>query len=150
MLAILWGLSPERPRLRPARVASIRLFALTAVAAAPWLVHGLEMAANGRAGLPPDEQAARPQAGGWGGAVALALLVVLLGLLAATRTRGWRVPAFGAAVAAFVFGLVSVLNPDAPGSAGVVWGALAIGWSVLFTGASVLEPAGDGQRARSP
>lgn len=146
MLAVLWRLSPERLRLWPARVASIRLLALTAIAAVPWLVHGLELAANGRAGLPPDEQAARPQAGGWAAAAALALLVILLGLLAATKTRGWRVPAFSAATAALVFGLVSILNPHAPGSAGALWGALAIGWSVLFTGSCVLEPAGDEQR----
>lgn len=146
MLAILWRLSPEPPRLWRPRVASIRLVAVTVVAAVPWLIHGFELAANGRAGLPPDEQAGRPQAGGWAGAVALALLVVLLGLLAATKTTGWRVPAFSAAAAALVFGLVSILNPDAPGSGGAIWGALAIGWSVMFTGISLREPAEDGQR----
>ena len=143
MLAILWRLSPERPPMWRPRVASIRMFALTAMTAVPWLIYGLEMAANGRAGLPPDEQAGRPQAGGWAGAVALALLVVLLGLLAATKTRGWRTPALSAAAASFVFGLVSILNPDAPGSAGATWGALAIGWSVIFTATAVHEPAGD-------
>jgi hypothetical protein len=140
MLVILWSLSSEPRRLWPRRVVSIRLSALTAMAAVPLLVHALALAANGRNGLPPDELAGRPQAGGWAGAVALELLVVLLGLLAATKTSGWRLPAFSAAAAALVFGLVSVLNPDAPGSAGAVWGALLIGWSVMFTGASLREP----------
>jgi hypothetical protein len=89
MLAILWRLSPEPPRLSPPRVASIRLVAVTVMVAVPWLIHGFDLAANGRGGLPPDEQAGRPQAGGWAGAVALALLIVLLGLLAATKTTGW-------------------------------------------------------------
>lgn len=145
MLAILWGLRSVRLPLWPPPVASIRLFALTSAAAVPWLVYALQMAANGRAGLPPDESAGRPQAGGWAGAVAVALVIILLGLLAATKTRGWRLPAFSAAATAFVFGLVSILNPHAPGSAGSLWGALAIGWSVLFIGSSVLEPAGDEQ-----
>lgn len=80
-----------------------------------------------------------------GRTAALALVIILLGLLAATNTRGWRLPAFSAAATALVFGLVSILNPHAPGSAGALWGALAIGWSVLFIGSSVLEPAGDEQ-----
>jgi len=143
MLAILWRLRQGRLRLWPAPVASVRLFALTAVAGVPWLGYALQMAANGRAGLPPDESAGRPQAGGWAGAAAFALLIILLGLLAATKTRGWRLPAFSAAVMALVFGLVSILNPHAPGSAGPLWGALAIGWSVLFIGSAVLEPAAD-------
>lgn len=143
MLAIRSRLSLGRIRLWPSRVVSIRLFALTAMAAVPWLVYALEMAENGRAGLAPGESAGRPQAGGWAGAAALSLLSILLGLLAATKTRGWRLPAFSAAAAALVFGLVSILNPHAPGSAGALWGALAIGWSVLFAGSSVLEQAGD-------
>lgn len=142
MLATLWRLRPGRLGPWPSPVASIRLFALTAAAVVPWLVYALQMAANGRARLPPDESAARPQAGGWAGAVALALVIILLGQLAATKTRGWRLPAFSAASAALAFGLVSILNPHAPGSAGSLWGALTIGWSVLFFGSSVLEPGG--------
>jgi len=66
-----------------------------------------------------------------------------LALLAATKTRGWHLPAFSAAATALAFGLVSIMAPHAPGSAGPLWGAPAIGWSVLFIGSSVVEPAGD-------
>lgn len=135
MLAVVWRLSPQRPRLWPVRVVSIRLLAATAIAAVPWLIYGLEMASNGRAGLPPDESAGRPQAGGWSAAAVLALLVILLGLLAATKTKGWRVPR----PRRFVLGLVSILNPNAPGSVGVLWGALAIVWSIVLTVSTVLE-----------
>ena len=55
-----------------------------------------------------------------GRTAALALVIILLGLLAATNTRGWRLPAFSAAATALVFGLVSILNPHAPGSAGAL------------------------------
>lgn len=145
MLAVLWKLRPGGLRLWPSPLASVRLVALTAVAAVPWFGYALKMAANGRAGLPPDESAGRPQAGGWAGAATLAMVIVLLALLAATKTRGWRLPAFSAAATALVFGLVSILNPRAPGSVGQLWGGLAIGWSVLFMGSSVLEPAADEQ-----
>lgn len=56
----------------------------------------------------------------------------MLGLLAVTKGRVWRLPAFSAAVTVCVFGFVCILNPQAPGSVGAVWGALALAWSVLF------------------
>jgi hypothetical protein len=62
----------------------------------------------------------------------LALVVVLLALLAAMRTPGWRVPLWSAALAAAAFGLVSLLNPAAPGSVGGMWGWLAVAWSLAL------------------
>lgn len=89
------------------------------------------MAANERGDVPPLD-AGRPQAGGWAGAAALAISVVLLALLAAARTKGWRIPTWSAAAAATTFGLVSILNPQAPGTGGRFWGSLAIAWSVIL------------------
>ncbi len=108
------------------------MLAVTAVGAVPWLLYALTTAARSRGGVPPEEMAARPQAGGWAGATVLALVVVLLALLAATRTPGWRVPLWSAALAATAFGLVSLLNPAAPGSVGRVWGSLAVAWSLAL------------------
>lgn len=137
----LAGVLALDPMWRP-RVASIRLFALTAMTVVPWLIYGLEMQ---RTGAPACHRTSRrdgPRRAD-GPERLRSLLVVLLGLLAATKTRGSRTPALSAAAASFVFGLVSILNPDAPGSAGTIWGALAIGWSVIFTVTAVREPAAD-------
>lgn len=63
---------------------------------------------------------------------AMAVAIVLTGLLAALRTRGWRIPTWSAGVAAIVFGLASVVFPDQPGAVGRGWGVLAIAGGVLF------------------
>lgn len=133
MLAVLLWLHPSRPRLfQFDRPLNRPLAGLTAIAAVPWGVYALEMAANGRSELPPAAAGDRPQAGGWAGATALAVCVVLLGLLASTRTPGWRVPVWSASLATLTFGVASVVNPVAPGSAGPVWGTVALAWSVVF------------------
>ena len=113
-----------------------RVLVVAAAGAVPWLVYAVATAANSRGRLPPDDLAARPQAGGWAGGTVLALAVVLLALLAATRPPGWRVPLWSAAMASAAFGAVSLLNPAAPGSAGTAWGAAAVAWSLalLLTG----------------
>lgn len=133
MLAVLVYLHPARPPLLPGMHRMHRpTLGLTAAAAAPWLFYAFTMAANSRRGLPPEESALRPQAGGWAGATAMALCVILLALLAATRTPGWRIPLWSAALTSFAFGVASLLHPDSPGSAGPLWGALAAAWSVAF------------------
>lgn len=133
MLVVLLWLHPSRPRLLQFdRRLNRPLLGLTAVAAVPWGVFALEMAANGRSALAPAAAAARPQAGGWAGATALAVCVVLLGLLSSTRTPGWQVPLWAASLATFTFGVASLVNPVAPGSAGPVWGTLAVAWSAVF------------------
>jgi hypothetical protein len=63
---------------------------------------------------------------------AVAIAVVLLGLLAAARTQGWRLPAWSAGTAAIIVGLASCVLPDVPGSVGQACGALAVVWGVLF------------------
>jgi hypothetical protein len=133
MLMAVRTLHPTRPSLLPERPGTGRaVLAVTAVGAVPWLLYALATAAKSRAGVPPEEMALRPQAGGWAGATVLALVVVLLALLAATRTPGWRVPLYSAALAATSFGLVSLLNPAVPGSVGRVWGSLAVAWSLAL------------------
>jgi hypothetical protein len=89
------------------------------------------MASNSRDRVPPDDLAARPQAGGWAGATTMALCVILPALLASTRTPGWRVPLWSTALTALSFGVTSALNPGSPGSAGRVWGVLAATWSIV-------------------
>jgi len=77
--------------------------------------------------------------------VALVGAVVLVGLLASLRTRGWRVSAWSAAVAAVIVGAASFALPDAPGSLGQGWGTVAVAWGVLFAAVAAWE-ARRGQR----
>jgi hypothetical protein len=63
---------------------------------------------------------------------ATAVAIVLVGMLAALKTPGWRVSAWCAGAAAIVVGLASIALPDAPGALGQAWGAFALTWGVLF------------------
>ncbi len=63
---------------------------------------------------------------------AAAVSIVLVGLLAAMRTPGWRLALWSAGTAAVVIGAVSLALPNAPGATRQTWGALAIIWGVIF------------------
>jgi hypothetical protein len=79
---------------------------------------------------------------------ALAIAVVLTGLLAAFQTKGWRIPAWCAGTASMVFGLASVVFPTYQGSAGRGWGLLALGGGCLFV--LVAETQARRQRRAAP
>lgn len=68
----------------------------------------------------------------WPGMAAVSVAIVLVGLLAALRIRGWRVSAWTAGLALAYYGLVSVLTPADASSGGYLWGGLAIAWGVVF------------------
>lgn len=68
----------------------------------------------------------------WAGMAAVALAIILVGLLAALRIRGWRVTAWTAGLALAYYGLVSVLTSADASSGGYPWGGLAIAWGVVF------------------
>lgn len=68
----------------------------------------------------------------WPGMAAVSVAIVLVGLLAALRIRGWRVSAWTAGLALAYYGLVSVLTPADVSSGGYLWGGLAIAWGVVF------------------
>lgn len=68
----------------------------------------------------------------WPGMAAVAGAIILVGLLAALRIRGWRVSAWTAGLALAYYGLVSVLTPDDASSGGYLWGGLAIAWGIVF------------------
>lgn len=105
------------------------LAGLAGLAAVPWLVYAVQMAANQRAGLPPLD-AGRNGYGGWTGASALAIGIVLVSVLGSLRTEGWRIPAWSAGAAALVWGLLSTTAPTAPGSGGQIGGTLAMIWGL--------------------
>src|SRR4029078_6071585 len=68
----------------------------------------------------------------WSVMTALALLVPLLVLLAAARTRGWSIPAISGSVAAGGWAISCLLAPDSPaGSEGHPWGWAVLVWAVV-------------------
>ena len=75
------------------------MLALATVAAGPALIYAWRMASAQRRDLPPAD-AVSNGLHHWTVMTALALLVVLLMLLAAARTSGWRIPALSASIAA--------------------------------------------------
>jgi len=69
---------------------------------------------------------------------ALGLLVLALVLLAALRTRGWRIPAMSASIAAAGWAISCVLAPElAAGSEGHAWTWAVIVWAVATLAATL-------------
>lgn len=142
-LVILLALHPgRRDVLRRPSGRSVPLLVIALAAAVPAAAYAWEMASNGRADLPPEESFAFVPSL-WSAAAAMALATVLIALLAAFRPPGFRVPATCAAVAASLFGVASIINPNIAASGGRGWGAAAVVWSVLWLAAVVPERASE-------
>lgn len=117
--------------LHPERHAVLRLgsrlspvlapFAL--LAAIPLTVYGLGEAQLQRAGSMADTHVLWTH---YAGMTTVALAIPVLGLLAACKTPGWRIPAWSAGTSAMLFGLASVMYPTHPSSVGLAWGAVAL------------------------
>jgi hypothetical protein len=134
-VGILLALHPARGEfLRKGGVISPTLLAITILGAVPLIAYALEMGEQARdlAGPPHHVQRLSTMA-------AMAFAILLTGLLAASRTRGWRTPAWSAGAAIIVFGLATSAFPDNPGSPGRGWGMLAVAGGVLFIVAAELE-----------
>jgi hypothetical protein len=134
-IGILLALHPAREEfLRRGAAPNRTLLAITVIGAVPLVAYALDMGmqAQDLAGPPHHVQRLSTM-------VAMALAIVLTGLLAALRTRGWRIPAWSAGTAAIVFGLASAVFPDQAGAVGRGWGGLAITGGVLFIAAAERE-----------
>ena len=92
------------------------------------------MAANHRAGLVGDDTNGFEH---WTVQSALPIALVLLVLLSAFRTEGWRVPAASAAIGAAMLGALGIATDGGAGDFAAAWGAAAIGWSALVVVALV-------------
>ena len=68
----------------------------------------------------------------YAGMIVYSGVVVALALLASFKPTGWRIPLFSAAGLAVVLGVASVLYPNMASAVGMMWGAAAIVWAVLF------------------
>ena len=107
------------------------LFALAAVSATPCLVYAWRMASAQRRDLPPAD-AVSNGLHHWTLMTALSLLVLLLVVLAALRTTGWRIPAISASIAAGAWAISCLLAPaSAAGSEGHAWAWAALVWAVV-------------------
>ncbi len=142
------ALHPARHRLaslepEPGRKGNAILYVLAVAAAAPLAVFALDMAKFQREGLPTDPHVEMHH---WTGMAAMAFGIVLVALLGALRTPGWRIPAWTAGLGAIVFGLASVVYPKYPGSAGTGWGWIAIAGGVVYLAVSEWEA----RRAATP
>ena len=136
--AVLLALHPARRTfLARGRHPEPMMLALAAVAAVPALVYAWRTASAQRRDLPPAD-AVSNGLHHWTVMTALALLVLLLMLLAAARTSGWRIPALSASIAAGAWAISCLLAPaSAAGSEGHAWAWAALVWAIVALAAAV-------------
>ncbi|MGB8643600.1 MAG: hypothetical protein WCF84_00040 [Anaerolineae bacterium] len=133
MAAVLAALHPARRELfkRGAGLSAPRAV-LSLLVALPALVYAANMLVLARQAGPSCFLGQCAHGDRFAEMAATTVAIVLVGLLSALKTPGWRVPAWSSGAAAIILGLASIALPDAPGSLGRVWGALAVTWGVLF------------------
>lgn len=131
--AILAGLHPERRELfQLGRITSAPMAAMSILAAIPAIGYAASMLVLAREAGPSCFLGRCAHGDRFAEMAATAVAIVLVGMLAALKTPGWRVSAWSAGAAAIIVGLASVALPDAPGSLRQAGGALAIAWGTLF------------------
>jgi hypothetical protein len=129
--AVLLALHPARQAFRARGKPEPTMLALAAVGAGPSLLYAWRMASAQRRDLPPAD-AVSNGLHHWTVMAALALVVVLLVLLAALRTSGWRIPAISASLAAGAWAISCLLAPAAAaGSEGHAWAWTVLAWAVV-------------------
>jgi hypothetical protein len=125
---LLLALHPARGEfLRRGASVSPMLFAIGVLGGIPLISYALAMGRQARHLAGPPHHVLRLAT-----MAAMAIAILLAGLLAALKPRGWSIPAWCAGVAIVVYGLASVVFPDHPGAEGRGWGSLAIAGGVLF------------------
>ena len=150
--AILFALHPAldsvlHPGFRPSPV----LGAVVLLGSVPLVGLGLAAARLQRTGPPADPHVNQ---GHWAIMASMAFGLVLCGLLAAARARGWRVTAWSAGLGLAVYGLASVVfaripGTDVPyaGSEGVGWGLVAIAGGLVFVAVAEWQARSDPDRS---
>jgi hypothetical protein len=122
-------LHPDRRRLSTAGSGASRpLAALAAAAAGPAVAYAGGMLALARAAGPSCFFGQCVQGDRYAEAAALAVALVLVAMLAAVRTPGWRVSAWSAGTAAAVLGVTSLLFPGEVGALDAAWAVMTILW----------------------
>ena len=127
-VGILVALHPARAEF-PRRGSGLSrpLLAIAAVGGLASIAYAIEMGRQAQDLVGPPHHVQRLAT-----MAAMAIAIVLVGVLASFRTRGWRIPAWSAGVAAVVFGVASVAYPNHPGAAGMAWGGATLAGGILF------------------
>lgn len=68
----------------------------------------------------------------------LSFIIILIGILASFRPKGWRLAAWVAGFLPISLGLASIVLPEAESSLGTIWSFAAIAWGVVFITAAEL------------
>jgi hypothetical protein len=120
---------PDRPRLWTTDGPCSRpLLVLVLTAAAPATTYAVAMLERARAAGPSCFFGRCALGDRYAEAAALAIAVVLVALLAALRTDGWRLPAWCAGTAAIVLGATSLTFPAEDGALGAGWAIATLVW----------------------
>jgi len=134
-VAILVVLHPARREFfKRGAGPTASLAAVCIVGAVPAVAYAINMLVQARQFVGPPHHADR-----FAEMAAAAIGIVLVGVLACLKTKGWRISAWSAGAASIVVGAASVVFPDAPGTVGQVWGTLAVGAGGLFLALAELE-----------
>jgi hypothetical protein len=142
-VGVMAVLHPARGEfVRRGRGVSVRLVVVSIVGGVPAVGYAARMLGLAREAGPSCFLGRCARGDRYAEMAALAIAVVLVGLLAALKTPGWRLPAWSAGTAAILVGLACIALPDVPGAVGRVGGSLAIGWGVLFVAVAEREARG--------
>ncbi len=126
-LGVLLALHPSRREFLSSGPISRTLSLAALLGGLPLVVYAVRMGADARNLTGPPHHVQRLST-----MAALGVAIPLTALLAALRTRGWRIPAWSAGSAVVVYGLACIFFPDHPGAEGRAWGALAVAGGLLF------------------
>lgn len=90
----------------------------------------------------------------WAEMATTSLALPLVGLIAATRSRGWRLAAWTAGLGTMVFGTASIVMPTQASSPGVTWGVVVLVGGILFIAVAEIEtrrmiPVNDTSRSQA-
>jgi len=145
--AILVALHPARREFfklgtRP----SPRLGALSILATIPATVYAATMLVRARQAGPSCFLGQCAYGDRFAEMAALAIAIVVAGMLAASKPGGWRVTAWSVGAAAVLVGTASIVLPELPGALGGAAGALAVAWGVLFAAVAEWEARNTPQR----
>jgi hypothetical protein len=146
LTVLLAVLHPARGRLLALPRRPSLVMGLIAVAAAvPLILYAANQAGLQRWTVQSNPHAAEAH---YAGMAEMALAFVLVAFVGASRTDGWRLPAWCAGLAAAAFGAASVGTPYVEGSFGTSGGVIAILGGIAFIAAAAVQSRREGRSRR--
>lgn len=117
---------------------------LTAIILAPLAIRDLGRQISGFGGAEYQDHHV------WISSVQLSLLLVISGLLAATKRAGWQVLGMLTGLALLYLGIAALLLPDQPGSWGMPGGVLAVLGGLSYIAVTIVEARRTKNAAQKP